>query len=386
MKIKDLDFPYLDYSHSNVSLANSILKAFGAPTHHNTLPEADALLAEGYTNVIIMLLDAMGANILRDDLPEDSFFRTHLQTVFSSVYPPTTVASTTSVNCGLVPSEHAWLGWDCYYPAIDRCVTVFLNRDTVTGEPIEDYNVAGRFTPYPKLTDQVTKAGQGKGYIVSPFDGSFIASREDRCQKLLELCATPEKKYIYFYDEEPDSTMHPTGIHSEKSITALRTLEARIRQLCCDLETQKARLEAEGKPVGKTLLLITADHGHIDSAGVCLKDYPDVLECLRMTPTIEPRTLNFFVKPERLNDFPVIFNAHFGDKFLLVTRQEALDSDLFGPGQRHKDLPAMLGDYLALAVSDLSIYSTRKETELFIGVHAGLTKEEVEIPLIAVKI
>jgi len=38
-----------------------------------------------------------------------------------------------------------------------------------------------------------------------------------------------------------------------------------------------------------------------------------------------------------------------------------------------------------VAISDLSIFNTQEEKEKFIGVHAGLTKEEMEIPLIVVE-
>ena len=42
-------------------------------------------------------------------------------------------------------------------------------------------------------------------------------------------------------------------------------------------------------------------------------------------------------------------------------------------------------DYLAVAVPDLSIYNTEKEAEHFIGVHAGISPEEMTIPLILIE-
>ena len=44
----------------------------------------------------------------------------------------------------------------------------------------------------------------------------------------------------------------------------------------------------------------------------------------------------------------------------------------------------MLGDYLAVAVDDLSICSHKKEADLFNGVHAGLREDEMVIPLILI--
>ena len=45
----------------------------------------------------------------------------------------------------------------------------------------------------------------------------------------------------------------------------------------------------------------------------------------------------------------------------------------------------MLGDFLAIAIDDLSIYNTREEKEFFIGAHAGVTEDEMIIPLIVIE-
>lgn len=58
---------------------------------------------------------------------------------------------------------------------------------------------------------------------------------------------------------------------------------------------------------------------------------------------------------------------------------------LFGVGTEHKDFSNMLGDYLAVATSDLSSFNTREDAERFISFHPGLTEDEMIIPLIIVK-
>ena len=121
-----------DYDNCLVNLSNSILKKFGAETNAKTLPLADRYLEGEYTNVVLLILDAMGISILEKHLKEDGFFRSHLAGSFDSVYPPTTVAATTSVMSGEYPDEHGWLGWDIYYPALGKNVTVFTNSDQLT--------------------------------------------------------------------------------------------------------------------------------------------------------------------------------------------------------------------------------------------------------------
>ena len=134
-----------------------------------------------------------------------------------------------------------------------------------------------------------------------------------------------------------------------------------------------------------TLLIITADHGHIDGGNACILDYPKLVECLKRMPSIEPRALNLFIKEGFYDQFVTEFNKEFGDTFLLLTKEEVKKQKLFGPGKEHQKFDGMLGDYLAVATSDLSIFNTQDEKEKFIGVHAGLTKEEMEIPLIVVE-
>ena len=109
------------------------------------------------------------------------------------------------------------------------------------------------------------------------------------------------------------------------------------------------------------------------------------MECLVRMPSIEPRTLNLFIKEGYHEQFEEEFRKEFGSKFMLLTKDEVKEKQLFGPGQEHPQFDGMLGDYLAIATGDLSIFNTMDEKEKFIGVHAGLTKEEMEIPLIVVE-
>ena len=83
-------------------------------------------------NVIVLLLDGMGKLILEESLDEKGSFRSHLAGSYNSVFLSTTVAATTSILSGQQPCEHSWLGWDCYYPQIDKNVTVFLNNGCST--------------------------------------------------------------------------------------------------------------------------------------------------------------------------------------------------------------------------------------------------------------
>ena len=58
---------------------------------------------------------------------------------------------------------------------------------------------------------------------------------------------------------------------------------------------------------------------------------------------------------------------------------------MFGTGRDLDGLEGMIGDYVALAVSDRSVFNTHIEAQEMPGGHAGLTKEEISIPLIVIE-
>ena len=312
----------------------------------------------------------MGKSIIDENLSKDGFFSKHLIGTYSSVFPPTTVAATTSIDCGKNPVEHSWLGWDCYYKEIDKNVTVFRNTVSGTDEVAADFNVARTYCAYTSVVTKINAAG-GQAYYATPFIKPYPSDFEGICQRIKELCQLEGRKYIYGYWSEPDYTMHRKGCYHKETQELLTMLEKTVEELCQDLED--------------TLVIVTADHGHMDSEGVALEDYPEIVQCLVRMPSIEPRAVNLFVKEDKKQKFEELFRKEFGEKFLLFTKEEVRRKQLFGIGEEHLQFDGMLGDYLAVAVDNLSIYNTREEKECFVGVHAGLTEAEMIIPFIAIE-
>ena len=270
-----------------------------------------------------------------------------------------------------------------YFPELDKNVTVFMNSDQLEETddstpdnpkikeitPAADFNVAFRYCPYKNIIQKINEAG-GNAYASMPFLDPFPKDLDAILDRINMLCQKPEKKFIYAYWSEPDTTMHQFGPDSDEAHELVISLEKRLEDFASGLSD--------------TLLLITADHSQVWSRNHCLMDHPEILKCLVRLPSIEPRALNFFVKEEYKEKFPKIFRDTFKDKFMLLTKEEIIEQKLFGIGNDHKNFRVFLGDYIAVSVADESIFITHKEAEMMPGGHAGLTKEEMEIPLIAV--
>jgi hypothetical protein len=354
-----------DYKNNLVNIPNSILRWEGMPTSGASLPLLDDVLSKNdYKNVVFLILDGMGSFILDESLNASGFFRSHRQTDLSSVFLATTVAATTSAITGLQPCGHAWLGWDCYYPSVNANVTVFLNRLQGTTKEAAPYDVATTFAPYESVVSIINKTG-GKAFQSYPFAPPYPSTIEAVCDRIVDLCSKRGKKYIYAYTDQPDSCLHQFGRLSGSVISELRHLEQVVSNMATKLKD--------------TLLIITADHGHISCEKKYLYDYPHIEECLVRAPSFEQRVLNLFVKDGKEQAFEDRFYDAFGDDFLLLPMQKALDMKLFGTDVEHERFRSMLGNYIAISASNASIHLSQ---DGLVSLHGSLTPDEITIPLI----
>ena len=89
----------------------------------------------------------------------------------------------------------------------------------------------------------------------------------DACEKVLENLRDagpgPEKTFHYIYTAHPDKHMHHLGVEHESVGACVRGIDAHVEKLCKGLEAEIWR--KHGK---KCALLLTADHGHVTSAGL----------------------------------------------------------------------------------------------------------------------
>lgn len=362
-----------NYNECLTNLACSIRKYFNLEYKHNTLSYIDEVL-EKYQpkNVVTILCDGMGSNILDRTLNYGDFLLENKLKAITTVFPATTVAATTSMMTGLNPVETGMLAWDMYYKDIDKVITTFIGseKSDPTHTPLpEAIKYRKEHMIEKTIMEDINEKGEYKGYIVSPYCDTPYKTVDEMYETIKKRCSEPGKKYIYAYNPEPDSTMHALGCDSEEAKTLIREANYRIEKLANEVED--------------TIFFVVADHGHINIKHIFLENYPDIIDCLRMNTSFEPRATNFFIKEDKKEEFVRLFNEYFANDFDLYPMEEVIESKLFGDGEENSMYRDALGDYLAIAKTDKSfIYGG--STPL-VSQHAGYTDDEIYVPLILVK-
>ena len=369
-----------DYNNSIVNLSCSVLKYFNVPNiRHFTLPEADRLLEQRKPrNVVLLLFDAMGISILNRHLPENSFTRQHIVKTISSTFPPTTVAATTAVNSGLTPIETGWLGWISYFKEIDDNIITFFNTLQTDGEKQAAPNhLTYTYVPYKTLSMQIREMNPDvKCMAVSPFrthpiDPTIITkSVRENMDNILKFTQEPGRHMLYGYWPDPDHMMHELGVDDPRITPILQEIDTNLQYLYDNINKTD------------TAVFVIADHSQINAKWFCLCDYPDIQALLKHPHSIESRCASFMVIDGRKKEFKQLFDKYFGKHFILMEHDEFLNSGLLGTGTPHPRTDGFVGDYVAISTDEYCIGETHEDAEM-IGIHAGLTREEMEVPLIA---
>lgn len=355
-----------NYNHSILNVSATILSHYGVATPYRTLKELKPTL-ENKKHIMLILLDGMGINILKN-LDKDSFFNSHVKTSLTSVYPPTTVAATTSVLSALPPYSHGHIGWVQYNRFEDANTVVFLNKDAEDETHILKEDFKGVHLSYETIMDKIKNANADLNvYQLMPnFVKDGYDTFDQQIDKLIDI-SKKEASFSYTYWSEPDYSIHENGTNTPVIKNLLTTLEHSVKRLYNHLTSD-------------TVVIIIADHGLIDVKPENLYDKEDLLSLLYRKPSIEPRSTAFFVKAENHKAFKKLFKKYFGNKFLLLSKKAFFKKNLLGYGVKHPLLDDFIGDFMAISTKEYMFKS--KPERSFLAHHAGLNKLEMMVPLI----
>ena len=366
-----------------VNLVASLVEARGGAPRHPPLvclPVAELRSAQ---NIVFLVADGLGDNYLQSN-GGDGHLARHRRGAISAVFPSTTASAITTSFTGATPLEHGLTGWFTYFSEA-ACVGAplpFLRR----GEKASLGIAPGRIFVEPPLFDSLAVPSivvSWRPIIDSPYNLHHTACAERRPYDNLAgfldetvnaVKSGPGPKFVYAYWPEFDALAHRHGVASAEVRAHFAALDGVFGELL-------ARLAGTD-----TLLVLTADHGFIDSPPEeSIELPPGLSEMLRFPLCGERRVAFCHVQDQK---------AFIGKaKSLLENRaqvrpsRELQDEGWFGTGRAHPHFAERIGD-VALVMNGLGTvkdWVSGEPRHLHIGNHGGMSEDEMNIPLVVAK-
>jgi hypothetical protein len=383
---------YPDYNGGSIANLMASL-GHGLGGTENGYPLLEGVDLSGLTRarkVLLLVIDGLGYRYLLEQAPRFTLFR-HCVASITSVCPSTTASAIPTFLTGFPPQQHGLTGWFTYFPELGNVLAILPYRSRLGYMPIADAVLSPRslagvgslfsrlpVTSHIIMPDRIAHSSFNRAFCqgarIWPYSGLSGLS-----QGILRVVAEGEERsFVYAYWPEFDALAHEHGVASRQVADHLQEIDRCIQQLLAELRGTD------------TLVLITADHGFVDTRAdttVRLSDHPLLAETL-MTPLCgEPRLAYCYVHPNRTKQFERYVAEHLSDQAELFPSTQLLEEGWFGLGNPHARLRDRIGHYALVMKGDFKITGELPgEAPLqHIGVHGGLSPEEMYVPLILVE-
>lgn len=358
------------YDDSLLAITASIQKHFKMDVPYPSMADLDKELAKGYKHIFLYLIDGLGYYNLEKLSKEMPFLKSCLVRPISSVYPSTTVAATTVACSGLPPVATGWVGWHQYFKEFDEDYILFLSRAFYDFDKESPRNIEFDVMKYEPLWEKISKQGYYGNFVYPHFRTNEVNTFHDQCTLLLADATNKEREgYTYVYWDKLDGLMHEFGVESAEVKAHAKEIDAELKQVAQQLPDD-------------ALLIVTADHGHVDIDYLHLEDHPDLTALFTLRPTVEARAMSFHIQEGKQEEFATLFNKYYGEYFVLFTHDELFEKGILGPGEAGPRTHEFVGDFMACAIDKYCLSYIQGGPPK--GNHAGMTRDEMTTPLIYV--
>ncbi|WP_135365133.1 alkaline phosphatase family protein [Halosimplex halophilum] len=355
------------------------------------------------SHVVLVLVDGFGLDRWRADADRyelfDALDTRGTVTPLTSVYPSETGSAIPTLHTGRTPAEHGMLGWEWYDPEVgavvqglpfvrkgsgDSAADVMDPAELFAGDPIYDALVADGVDAH---------AVQPESIAGSPSSEAMLGAAEDHpaanaaelaltVRQTLESADGPTCCYAYF--GMADALAHFAGTDSADYRAQLGAVaDALQRQLVEGLDPETA---------AETLLVVTADHGLVDTDP---DDYVDlvavdgVADALRtgpggdpLPPVGSPRSAHLHLDDGATDRVAAALDDRL-DAFV-TTGEDALADGLFGPDPCER-ARRRAGD-VVLSHRERTAWCDDEDHLGHVGNHGGLHPEEMLVPFAAASV
>jgi hypothetical protein len=340
-------------------------------------------------HVVFVLLDGLGMNLL-ERMPEESFFRRHLRRRILATSPSTTACALTGIATGEWASEHAVTGWFTQVPEYGLTMTTLPLVERFSGRSLAEQGL-GAYELFPLRAYHAEMSASVLTLLPRPIANTAFArySRAETLGEPYESLAEARDKAVehvrsagaashtYLYVPDVDTACHHHGVESDEALHLLLGIDGELSRLAGALR-------------GRATLVISADHGLIDvppAGHLSLTPGDSMLELLEAPPSGDARLPIFHVRQGYTEELARAFAARFGQAIRLLPSAEADRIRLFGPRPMSKIARSRFGDFVGIALAPCSLhYRTAPPggaaQRVYVAQHAGLSPEEMYIPLI----
>ena len=328
---------------------------------------------------LLFLIDGFGFDTLSqyaEVIPTMSRMFNHglVQTSF----PSTTATSLATLTTGELPGVHGMLGYTVQVP---RSGGRLLNAlkwdervDPENWQPVETLFQRAS-TSGISVTHVAAKRYENSGFTRAVFRGAEYKGANVVTDLVSETKQALQKtpSFVYLYVNDLDSAGHSDGVGSDKWIAALSAIDQMVSQLMKEV------------PKG-TRIWVTSDHGMINVQEKIIIGQDNPLLTGVSLIAGEPRARHLYLSDDSVQareDAASLWQQYLQEKALVLTREQAISSNLFG-AQLSADAVDRMGEVIVIARGGLVLLDPdRADKEgAMVGHHGGDSEIESQVGLL----
>ncbi|MDH3349694.1 MAG: alkaline phosphatase family protein [Desulfobulbaceae bacterium] len=377
-----------DYNNSILNLVSAItLRPDTSASEYEPLPHFRDMRLNN-SCVVLLIIDGLGDKYLQSR--PGSFLHHHRRGKLSSVFPPTTATAVTSFFTGVAPQQHAITGWHTYFKELGAVGTILPFIPRYRGPCFTEANISpAQLVQHDSLLSTLNIPSHvvlphqfsDSTYSQTLSEGATRHGYENPAEmfELIRQLVNPQHPgLIIAYWPGLDSLAHTHGMDSPETNAHFIDLDKGCRNSLAPLAEQ-----------GVTIV-ITADHGLIDTCEeriIHLEDHPKLSSLLTLPLCGEPRCAFCYVRSDSGKVFERYIKENLKFACQLRKSEELIREGYFGKGTASSRLRERVGEYTLLMKENYIIKDRLLNENPFnlIGVHGGLSAEELYVPLIILK-
>ncbi len=341
-------------------------------------------------DAVLVVVDGLGAELIRQHADQTPTLAALTTRVIRAGFPATTATSLTTLAVGAPCSQHGIVGYSFALPGDDGGpVTTFnplrWSLDSAQGPSALDRYPPREVQQQPSLFELLADVGTEITYVMREdfrnsgltraafrAEGTYRAagSLDEIRQGVLDAVSTSSRtrRFVYAYFGDLDLIGHIHGPGSPEWLQSLRKVDAFVADLATDLPDDCS-------------LVLTADHGMVTAETVIDLDGLPHLAAGVEAVAGEARVRHVYAHEGSQQDVLAAWTTELEGHARVLSREQALDEQLFGPGRDHA---SRIGTVIAIATGGVILARTENEPmeSSLLGHHGANTAAEQHIPLI----